>query len=59
MNKNWIKSEINIEIETKLVICHTSSGIVFLQGVERVCNQKSVIKFFEISYKDCQKCFQY
>ena len=41
MNKIWITFGINIEIETKSSdLPHTSSGIVFLQSVERVCNKK-------------------
>ena len=47
MNKIWIKFEINIEIKKKKSqLPHVPSGIVFLQSVDRVCNQKNVTKFF-------------
>jgi hypothetical protein len=35
------KTEIKIDIEMQLNhLPHVSLGIIFLQGVERVCNQK-------------------
>jgi hypothetical protein len=44
MNNNWITFEINIEIETKSShLPHVSSGTVFLQSVERVCNKEKML----------------